>query len=258
MSNYIKLSRTLLQSPCWLSEPFSMGQAWVDLLLQANWKDKEIWLDTNPILIKRGQFVTSEVKLAKRWRWSRGKVRRFLNGLKTVQQVVQQTDRVKSIITICNYEKYQGNSIVGETETVQQTDNQRTTDGTQLRIDKKDKNIKTPPAEDNSPLAPKNLKRKKETLDEILPNVWLCASDLKKLIDKIVIPEELKSLCMALSSYADKEPKKFKKYKDHYLVLLEWRERRHSEGKRFYNHPKTGWNYYNNREIDYAERDYGN
>jgi hypothetical protein len=35
-NGWIKLHRKIVESPDWLSEPFTRGQAWVDLLLIAN------------------------------------------------------------------------------------------------------------------------------------------------------------------------------------------------------------------------------
>ncbi len=74
---YIKLHRRLQENKLWLLDPFTRGQAWVDMLLLANYK--EGWIRKRGILVtvNRGQLGWSEVALAKRWKWSRGKVRRF-------------------------------------------------------------------------------------------------------------------------------------------------------------------------------------
>ncbi len=89
-------------------EPFSDTEAWIDLIMMANHKPARVY----NVPVGRGQTLTSQVKLAKRWNWSRGKVRRFLKRLKTghetVQRTVQQTDRGHTLITICNYDRYQG------------------------------------------------------------------------------------------------------------------------------------------------------
>ncbi len=76
------------------------------------------------------ESAMSEETFAIRRKWSRGKVRRFLNYLETIQQIEQQKSKLKSIITVLNREKYQGNGTTDSTtdsttdghQTVQQTD----------------------------------------------------------------------------------------------------------------------------------------
>lgn len=57
----------------------------------------------------------SQLTMAKRWKWSRGKVRRFLNDLETEQMIVQQTGQHTTLVSICNYDKYQGGGTTGGT-----------------------------------------------------------------------------------------------------------------------------------------------
>lgn len=103
MSGWIKLHRSLLSHPLWNDKPFSRGQAWIDLILNANHSDKEVMIKGEKFIVKRGQQARSEVTLSHAWGWDRGKVRRFLRDLKTLQQIEQQTHSKTSIITICNY-----------------------------------------------------------------------------------------------------------------------------------------------------------
>ena len=106
---YIKLWRRIQDNAIWVEEKFTRGQAWVDLLLLANHKTRTIRIRGCPIIINRGQLAYSQVSLAKRWKWSRGKVRRFLSELSKnpAQQIVQQSSNVTSIISIINYDQYQ-------------------------------------------------------------------------------------------------------------------------------------------------------
>jgi hypothetical protein len=106
---YVKLWRRLKDSDFWQSEKFSGPQAWVDLLMLANHKDTFFKARGQRIEVKRGQVAYSEVTLSNRWKWSRGKTRRFLQELssKTVQQIVQQKNNLTTLITILNWEQYQ-------------------------------------------------------------------------------------------------------------------------------------------------------
>ena len=86
---------------------FSKFEAWIDLLLEANHCDKN-WITGNEIIpVKRGSFITSELKLVDRWKWSKTKVRAFLKLLADEQMIVKKADNKKTAITIVNYEVYQ-------------------------------------------------------------------------------------------------------------------------------------------------------
>lgn len=115
----------------WLCEPFTRGQAWVDLIMLANHKEGYIRVRGVRYEVKRGQVGWSEVALAKRWKWSRGKVRRFLQELEeNDSQIVQQKTNVTTLLSIVNYDKFQSNDTANRTasdtadgqQTVQQTD----------------------------------------------------------------------------------------------------------------------------------------
>lgn len=112
MKGWIAIHRSL-----WRSELFSEKEeacekfAWIDMIQQANWKAKQ-WRDgSRVVMVPRGSFVTSILTLSERWNWSRGRVRRFLNCLKSGHQIVTESDsRTNSrwtLITLVNYDNYQ-------------------------------------------------------------------------------------------------------------------------------------------------------
>lgn len=107
---WVKLHRKMRE--CWLwseNEPFDKRSAWVDLLLSANHADNKTLMNNNLTLVKRGSFITSEVKLSERWKWDRGKVRRFLKLLESDNMLKKEaTSRLYITITIINYDIYQG------------------------------------------------------------------------------------------------------------------------------------------------------
>lgn len=144
MSGYIKLYRGLTENPLWNKESFSAGQAWIDLLLGANFKDKTIYIRKTKIEVKRGQIAWSMLTMARRWKWSRGKVIRFLKDLESEQMIVQHSGHLTTLITICNYEKYQGfDTADGTTDDTADDTAGSTTDGTQhnkVNKGKKEKN----------------------------------------------------------------------------------------------------------------------
>lgn len=130
MDGWILLYRKLSDNKFWTCEKFSRGQAWVDLLLLANHCDSFFYVRGNKVNIKKGQLAWGEVKLASRWKWSRSKLRKFLNDLEKEQQIIQQKSNVIQIITIINYDIYQKKEQQGG----QQKDNRKTAEEQQKDI----------------------------------------------------------------------------------------------------------------------------
>lgn len=107
MSGWIKLHRKITDNPLYFSEPFTRSMAWVDMLLIANHTDNFFFKRGIRVDIKTGQIGYDLDTLSKRWKWSRGKVERFLQMLEKDQQIVRQKTNVTTLISIVNYKEYQ-------------------------------------------------------------------------------------------------------------------------------------------------------
>lgn len=119
---YIKLYRGLENNPLWTLDTFSKAQAWIDLLLLTNHKIGHIKLRNGEIVqINRGECGWSMESLAKRWQWSRGKVKRFFEYLKNEKMIQQTNIPNATIIKVLNYDRFQNDTTNGQ-QTVQQTD----------------------------------------------------------------------------------------------------------------------------------------
>ena len=103
---WIPVHRQLQDHWLWKEKPFSKGQAWIDMLMMANHDDNKFLLGNELVEVKAGSFITSELKLAERWGWSKTKVRSFLNVLQNDSMIVKKSDRKKTTITIENYSVY--------------------------------------------------------------------------------------------------------------------------------------------------------
>ena len=125
--NYFYVNRALLQSDRWLSEPFTRGQAWVDLFGLAQHKDSFFRVRGIKVEVKRGQLAYSQLTLAKRWKWSRNKLFRYLNELEKQEDIVQQNSNITTLITIVKYEVWQENCTTNDTPEGQQKDTRRVT-----------------------------------------------------------------------------------------------------------------------------------
>ncbi|MGX7025844.1 DnaD domain-containing protein [Vagococcus hydrophili] len=98
----------------WLYEEkrtFSKYEAWIDLLMDANHKDKKILFDGNLVEVQRGQVITSLRKICNRWGWSNNKAKRFLNLLQEDEMIIWKSTTKKTVVTIVNYDFYQGGKI---------------------------------------------------------------------------------------------------------------------------------------------------
>jgi hypothetical protein len=214
MIGWYKIYRQLLEGEMWLKEPFTRGQAWVDLIGLANHEDGYIRVRGNRLPVLRGQVGWSLERLAERWKWSRGKVSRFFQELELDEQIVlgagsplyaeknitehsmffekngSETDsktdsrknNISSIITIVNYERYQGN----EQQNEPQTNSRRTADGQQTDTNKKEKKEKNiyirPTLEEVTAycLERKNGINPKMWIDHYTANGWMVGKNKMK------------------------------------------------------------------------------
>lgn len=138
-NEWIKLHRKIQEHPYWLKEKFTKIQAWIDLILLANFEDKEIVVDYKSLIIKRGQHMTSQAKLAKRWCWDRQTVKRFLTCCEVDKMLSYECHKGYetgfTVITILNYDEYQE---------IQQGNPQGNHRASHInKNDKNDKNIKS-------------------------------------------------------------------------------------------------------------------
>jgi len=168
---WISVHRKIADNKFWLSEKFTKGQAWIDILLLANHKENTVDVRGNLIKIPRGYLGWSEDRLAKRWNWSRGKVRRYFSVLQTEQQIVQHKSSVLSLVEVINYDLYQTSGTTDSTtndttdghQTVQQTDTNNKDNNKNNDNNSKKKFIKPTIGEVNSYISEKKYSIDAET-----------------------------------------------------------------------------------------------
>ena len=142
---WIKLYHGLLTSEIWLrNEPFTYRSAFVHVLLSANWKDGKAVYAGKAIEIKRGQWLTSIRNLGTTFKWSNGKVLRWLNAMELYGMITSQSVGCGTLLTVVNYEKYQGENSFDYLSIGTQTEQERNADGIQY----KNKNIEERQKED--------------------------------------------------------------------------------------------------------------
>lgn len=127
---WISVHRKIEECWVWFDEPFSKGQAWIDLLLLVNHAPKKCVVDGVLTEIGEGERLTSIRKLAERWQWSRDKVTKFLSILEKDEMIELKKSHHFTIIKVLNYGLYQGemrkNTATKKTPNGHRTDTERT------------------------------------------------------------------------------------------------------------------------------------
>ena len=102
----VSLAKALMDHEVWHLEPFSRGQAWVDLILAANDANRTFLAQGRPVEVFRGQTGYSLKSLARRWKWSDEKVAGFILWLERGGMISRKSTGVTTLITVLNYETY--------------------------------------------------------------------------------------------------------------------------------------------------------
>ena len=117
MSGYILMHRGWQDNPLFDREEYSRRDAWAWLIESASWKPSRVRVKGEMVDLERGQLCFAQRFLAEKWGWSKSRVDRFLKALCAESMIEVRTKngatsdhaagQGQSIITICNYEKYQ-------------------------------------------------------------------------------------------------------------------------------------------------------
>jgi len=116
------VDRGIFGHPVFANEPLTEREAWTWLISQAAWKQRRRRVGNVVVDLDRGQLSHSLRFMAGKWQWSEPRVRRFLNRLKTDAMIDAATDAGVTVITICNYNKYQRVSLPTDAATLDQSD----------------------------------------------------------------------------------------------------------------------------------------
>lgn len=200
MQGFIKLHRKIQDH--WLYQEerkFSRYEAWLDLIMMANHKQTKVLLGNELVQAQRGQVITSESKLMKKWKWGKSRLRTFLEILENDGMITKKSDRKKTIINIENYCIYHDKEQENEPQADhRQTDNKPQSDT--IKNVKNDKNVK-----------------KKRHRDYVL----LTDDEYNRLINEFgqsIIDSKIEDLDNYIGSTG-------KKYKDHNRTLRTWLKR---------------------------------
>ncbi len=240
-TGWVPLYRSILEHWIWnKDDKYSMGQAWVDLLLNANHADKKVFFEGKLITIKRGQMLTSIKKLSERWKWDTKRTRNFLNALECDEMVTTERTTHGTTVTIINYEDFNN---VGTTDgttkgttkgqpRVRPRDDRGydrgTTEGRPRDTNNNDNNDNNDNNVNNENNVTKREGRKKQPLSRFgeYQLVKMTEDEHNKLLDQLG-EHDTTEYIKRVDEYCKRTGKR---YQDYYLTILNWYRKDH-DGK---------------------------
>jgi len=144
MEGYIKLHRKILDNGIFRKP--NVSHLFNYCLLRANWSDKTIVWNSQPLVVERGSFITGRKQIAQDTGLSEQNVRSALKTLEHFSMVQKSTSKstIKfSYLTVCNYHSYQHFDDEGNQQTNQQPTSNQPTSNQQATTDKKNKTNNT-------------------------------------------------------------------------------------------------------------------
>lgn len=107
MSGWVRTSRSIIDHPLFAGEAFSKRDAWQWIIIKAAWKDTSHRVGNDLHNVPRGSVFVTIRQLMKEWQWGNTKVSGFLKALEKQDMVQIENKTGKTLITVCNYSKYQ-------------------------------------------------------------------------------------------------------------------------------------------------------
>lgn len=108
MSGWVRISREVFDHPMFAPGEMTEREAWLWLIANAAWRDTQHRVGGDLHTVPRGSLFATLRELQSAWHWRTDKrVRGFLDRLERSGMVGRKTDAGKTLISICNYDKYQ-------------------------------------------------------------------------------------------------------------------------------------------------------
>jgi len=107
---FVKIARSIEDNFLWQPtgiDRFDIRSAWIDLIIQANYKQGDFTSGANHIVVQRGQLITSLNHLAARWHTTKKTVIRYLRLFEEEGMIYKESTNRYTTITIVNYALYQ-------------------------------------------------------------------------------------------------------------------------------------------------------
>lgn len=107
MAQYALIHKAILSHPLFDGEPYSYREAWLWIILNVTRDKTEFRCGREVFPITRGAIGTRYRALAREWKWSVNKVRRYIAMLQDCSMIDTKTEHGFVMIRVCNFDKYQ-------------------------------------------------------------------------------------------------------------------------------------------------------
>jgi len=136
-AGFVKLYRSLLGHPAFRNDAEAMAFAW--MVIRASWKPARVRYKDRTINLQRGQLAMSVRDMGAAMDRDKAWVERLWKRLKAETMIETVTEAGVSVVTICNYDTFQGERDTVETprETVNETEARQAQDTEQRREEDK-------------------------------------------------------------------------------------------------------------------------
>lgn len=127
---YLPLARSMFSDALWKERRvFSKFEALLWLIEGARYARSSDWVQIGlrSVEVRRGQLVRSQVAMAREWRWSRGKVQRYLEELQKAGTIRAENVHQACRITLCNYGAYNKSRAESEHQNTDRAPNEHQT-----------------------------------------------------------------------------------------------------------------------------------
>ena len=102
---FICISRGIREHWVWRNPVYF--KRWAELIMMANYDSREVSFSCHRLMLQRGQLAVNLSYLSKLWNVSTQAALKFLVKLEVSGMVTRVVDDKVTIITICNYDRYQ-------------------------------------------------------------------------------------------------------------------------------------------------------
>jgi hypothetical protein len=113
LSGYVRIHRSLSGHHAFRNDAEAMVFAW--LVMRAAWQPTKVRYKDRVLFLDRGQLAVSVRDLARAMDRDKAWIERLLKRLKSETMIATRNETGVSVITICNYNTFQAESVSGET-----------------------------------------------------------------------------------------------------------------------------------------------
>lgn len=106
MSGYVRIHRDLIGHAAFRDDQEALAFAW--MVIQASWRSTRVRYKGRAFALNRGQLTISQRDMASRLKCDKAWVERLWKRLRAEAMIAVAYEAGAAVITICNYDKFQG------------------------------------------------------------------------------------------------------------------------------------------------------